>query len=257
MKSVVYMDTNKAYIDDLRVKSTLTELLVERATVYGKGVRSNIRMWSTAIVFAGLSLTWVSIANSVYVQEIGKLPFWKMFFVSGLNLSLVFFGTLVGYLTVYNLLKTVTHIALFSKGKYFQRKAKGYSTLYYKASMGAFTDLFFESEGAISKVTVSNYYASLFNVGDKVPTMYEYVMFNNGVRVKVVRECVGSRANSFADLKFETEFHFVDGQEDAHNLLQERLNGTSGKPMGITHQERSHDYAIASQYAITSSSYGR
>lgn len=257
MKSVVYMDTTKAFIDDLRVKSTLTDLLVERATVYGKGVRSNVRVWSTAVVFAGLSLAWVSIANSVYVQEIGKLPFWKMFFVSGLNLSLVFFGTLVGYLTVYNLLKTITHLVLFSKGKYFQRKAKGYSNLYYKAPMGAFTDLFFESEGAVSKVTVSNYYASLFNVGDKVPTVHEYVMFNNGVRVKVVRECVGSRANSFADLKFETEFHFVEGQNDARNLLQERLNGTTGQPLGISSQERSHDYAIASQYTIRPNSFGR
>ena len=58
-----------------------------------------------------------------------------------------------------------------------------------------------QSNGYVSKVSVPTHYANRFNLGDMVPVDVVVLMYKQSGKVRVVTNCVGSRANDEQEFK--------------------------------------------------------
>lgn len=196
MNNVVYMTEMQERANALEVESTLCSLFRERVETKGKQVRSlcrSIALWVTL----GVSTWYLSdMGWNIYQQQIQNSTFVIRFLVSALNLLIFLGGFAVMYTVLFYLSHTLIGYSLFSRGEYFERKDSTYLPLYDKVERGYYTDMYFQSNGYTSKVSVPNHYASKFEVGTLVPVDVSVLMFKQSGRVRVVTNCVGSRANN-------------------------------------------------------------
>lgn len=211
---IIYLDEEQRLVDRLDVESTMATLFKERVEAYGKQVRSSSKVGALLLTLGVSSWFLYQVSNSLYVQGLSDLPTLTRFIVSGLNLLVFGFVFTVGYLVAYHTLKTFRGVSLFSKGEYFERKDSTFMPLHYKVDRGYYVDLYFNSNGYTSKVSVSPAYASLYEVGSRVPVMVDVLMYKGSGKVRVVSACVGSRADNLDDYRQEMEAHFAQTEAE-------------------------------------------
>ena len=195
MTNIVYMTEKQEQQTRLDVESNLASLFRERVETKGKQVRSfsrNVALWVTLALS-----TWFSadMGLEIYQQQLLSESFLIRFVVSALNLLIFLGGFSVVYIATYNFTKTVVGFNLFSRGEYYERKDSTYLPLFEKLDKGYYVDMYFQSNGYVSKVSVPSHYASRFEIGDLVPVEVVVLMYKQSGKVRVVTNCVGSRAN--------------------------------------------------------------
>ena len=196
MNNVVYMMEGQERSNQLEVESNLASLFRERVETKGKQVRSlcrNIALWGTLAVS-----TWflADMGLELYRQQLMESTYFVRFLVSALNLLVFLGGFAIFYTFLYHVSRTVVGYSLFSRGEYYERKDSTYLPLFDKIERGYYTDMYFQSNGYISKVSVPNHYAQRFDLGASVPVDVAILMYKQSGRVRLVRNCVGSRANN-------------------------------------------------------------
>lgn len=195
MTNIVYMTEKQEQQTHLDIESNLASLFRERVETKGKQVRSfsrNIALWVTLALS-----TWflADMGLEIYQQQLLSESFLIRFVVSALNLLIFLGGFSVVYIVTYNFTKTVVGFNLFSRGEYYERKDSTYLPLFEKLDKGYYVDMYFQSNGYVSKVSVPSHYASRFEIGDLVPVEVVVLMYKQSGKVRVVTNCVGSRAN--------------------------------------------------------------
>ena len=196
MNNVVYMTEGQERSNQLEVESNLASLFRERVETKGKQVRSlcrNIALWGTLAVS-----TWflADMGLEIYRQQLMESTYFVRFLVSALNLLVFLGGFAIFYTFLYHVSRTVVGYSLFSRGEYYERKDSTYLPLFDKIERGYYTDMYFQSNGYISKVSVPNHYAQRFDLGASVPVDVAILMYKQSGRVRLVTNCVGSRANN-------------------------------------------------------------
>ena len=196
MNNVVYMTEGQERSNQLEVESNLASLFRERVETKGKQVRSlcrNIALWGTLAVS-----TWflADMGLEIYRQQLMESTYFVRFLVSALNLLVFLGGFAIFYTFLYHVSRTVVGYSLFSRGEYYERKDSTYLPLFDKIERGYYTDMYFQSNGYISKVSVPNHYANRFELGVSVPVDVAILMYKQSGRVRLVTNCVGSRANN-------------------------------------------------------------
>lgn len=195
MTNIVYMTEKQEQQTRLDIESNLASLFRERVETKGKQVRSfsrTIALWVTLALS-----TWflADMGLEIYQQQLLSESFLIRFVVSALNLLIFLGGFSVVYIVTYNFTKTVVGFNLFSRGEYYERKDSTYLPLFEKLDKGYYVDMYFQSNGYVSKVSVPSHYASRFEIGDLVPVEVVVLMYKQSGKVRVVTNCVGSRAN--------------------------------------------------------------
>lgn len=196
LSNIVYMNGDQAVVDRLEVESNIANLFRERVETRGKQVRSACR---TAALWVTLGVsTWflADMGLKIYTQQIQNMAFPTRFLISALNLLVFLGGFAILYTMLYHTFRTFVGYNLFSRGEYFERKDSTYLPLYYKVDKGYYVDMYFQSNGYISKVSVPQNYAANFEVGSQVPVAVSVLMYKQSGRVRVVTNCVGSRADN-------------------------------------------------------------
>ena len=196
MHNIVYMTESQERSNQLEVESNLASLFIERVETKGKQVRSlcrNIALWGTLAVS-----TWflADMGLELYRQQLMESTYFVRFLVSALNLLVFLGGFAIFYTFLYHVNRTVVGYSLFSRGEYYERKDSTYLPLFDKIERGYYTDMYFQSNGYISKVSVPNHYANRFELGASVPVDVAILMYKQSGRVRLVTNCVGSRANN-------------------------------------------------------------
>ena len=196
MHNIVYMTENQERSNQLEVESNLASLFRERVETKGKQVRSlcrNIALWGTLAVS-----TWflADMGLEIYRQQLLESTYFVRFLVSALNLLVFLGGFAIFYTFLYHVSRTIVGYSLFSRGEYYERKDSTYLPLFDKIERGYYTDMYFQSNGYISKVSVPNHYAQRFDLGASVPVDVAILMYKQSGRVRLVTNCVGSRANN-------------------------------------------------------------
>lgn len=196
MHNIVYMTESQERSNQLEVESNLASLFRERVETKGKQVRSlcrNIALWGTLAVS-----TWflADMGLEIYRQQLLESTYFVRFLVSALNLLVFLGGFAIFYTFLYHVSRTVVGYSLFSRGEYYERKDSTYLPLFDKIERGYYTDMYFQSNGYISKVSVPNHYAQRFDLGASVPVDVAILMYKQSGRVRLVTNCVGSRANN-------------------------------------------------------------
>lgn len=196
MHNIVYMTESQERSNQLEVESNLASLFRERVETKGKQVRSlcrNIALWGTLAVS-----TWflADMGLELYRQQLMESTYFVRFLVSALNLLVFLGGFAIFYTFLYHVSRTVVGYSLFSRGEYYERKDSTYLPLFDKIERGYYTDMYFQSNGYISKVSVPNHYANRFELGASVPVDVAILMYKQSGRVRLVTNCVGSRANN-------------------------------------------------------------
>ena len=196
MHNIVYMTESQERSNQLEVESNLASLFRERVETRGKQVRSlcrNVALWGTLAVS-----TWflADMGLEIYQQQLLESTYMVRFLVSALNLLVFLGGFTIFYTFLYHVSRTVVGYSLFSRGEYYERKDSTYLPLFDKIERGYYTDMYFQSNGYISKVSVPNHYAQRFDLGASVPVDVAILMYKQSGRVRLVTNCVGSRANN-------------------------------------------------------------
>ena len=196
MHNIIYMTESQERSNQLEVESNLASLFRERVETKGKQVRSlcrNIALWGTLAVS-----TWflADMGLEIYRQQLLESTYFVRFLVSALNLLVFLGGFAIFYTFLYHVSRTVVGYSLFSRGEYYERKDSTYLPLFDKIERGYYTDMYFQSNGYISKVSVPNHYAQRFDLGASVPVDVAILMYKQSGRVRLVTNCVGSRANN-------------------------------------------------------------
>lgn len=227
MNNIVYMTENQERLNRLDVESTLASLFRERVETKGKQVRSfcrSLALWVTL----GLS-TWflADIGLKIYQQQLLSENFAIRFVVSALNLLIFLGGFIVVYTAMYHLSRTIIGFNLFSRGEYYERKDSTYLPLFDKVDKGYFVEMYFQSNGYVSKVSVPTHYANRFNLGDMVPVDVVVLMYKQSGKVRVVTNCVGSRANDEQEFKETLWRHNGNLKTNSINYLNALASGSS------------------------------
>ena len=196
MHNVVYLNNVQERSNQLEIESNLASLFRERVETKGKQVRSlcrNIALWGTLAVS-----TWflADMGLEIYQQQLLDSTYLVRFLVSALNLLVFLGGFAIFYTVLYQVSRTIVGYSLFSRGEYYERKDSTYLPLFDKIERGYYTDMYFQSNGYISKVSVPNHYAQRFEIGASVPVDVAILMYKQSGRVRLVTNCVGSRANN-------------------------------------------------------------
>lgn len=196
MHNVVYLNNVQERSNQLEIESNLASLFRERVETKGKQVRSlcrNIALWGTLAVS-----TWflADMGLEIYQQQLLDSTYLVRFLVSALNLLVFLGGFAIFYTVLYQVSRTIVGYSLFSRGEYYERKDSTYLPLFDKIERGYYTDMYFQSNGYISKVSVPNHYANRFELGASVPVDVAILMYKQSGRVRLVTNCVGSRANN-------------------------------------------------------------
>lgn len=226
MHNIVYMTENQERSNQLEVESNLASLFRERVETKGKQVRSfcrNIALWGTLAVS-----TWflADMGLEIYQQQLMESTYFVRFLVSALNLLVFLGGFAVFYTFLYQVSRTIVGYSLFSRGEYFERKDSTYLPLFDKIERGYYTDMYFQSNGYISKVSVPNHYAARFDLGTDVPVDVVILMYKQSGRVRLVTNCVGSRANNEQEFQ-ETLWRHSGNLKAPHTVYEQILSGST------------------------------
>ena len=225
MHNVVYLNKVQERSNQLEIESNLASLFRERVETKGKQVRSlcrNIALWGTLAVS-----TWflADMGLEIYQQQLLDSTYLVRFLVSALNLLVFLGGFAVFYTVLYHVSRTVVGYRLFSRGEYYERKDSTYLPLFDKIERGYYTDMYFQSNGYISKVSVPNHYAQRFDLGASVPVDVAILMYKQSGRVRLVTNCVGSRANN--EQEFQETLWRHNGNLKAPKIAyQQALSGS-------------------------------
>ena len=225
MHNIVYMNNIQERSNQLEVESNLASLFRERVETKGKQVRSlcrNIALWGTLAVS-----TWflADMGLEIYQQQLLDSTYLVRFLVSALNLLVFLGGFAILYTVLYQVSRTVVGYSLFSRGEYYERKDSTYLPLFDKIERGYYTDMYFQSNGYISKVSVPNHYAQRFEIGSNVPVDVAILMYKQSGRVRLVTNCVGSRANN--EQEFQETLWRHNGTLKAPKMVyQQALSGS-------------------------------
>lgn len=225
MNNVVYMTEGQERSNQLEVESNLASLFRERVETKGKQVRSlcrNIALWGTLAVS-----TWflADMGLEIYRQQLMESTYFVRFLVSALNLLVFLGGFAIFYTFLYHVSRTVVGYSLFSRGEYYERKDSTYLPLFDKIERGYYTDMYFQSNGYISKVSVPNHYAQRFDLGASVPVDVAILMYKQSGRVRLVRNCVGSRANNEKEFQ-ETLWRHNGNLKSPQTAYQQAVSST-------------------------------
>ena len=226
MHNIVYMTENQERSNQLEVESNLASLFRERVETKGKQVRSfcrNIALWGTLAVS-----TWflADMGLEIYQQQLMESTYFVRFLVSALNLLVFLGGFAVFYTFLYQVSRTIVGYSLFSRGEYFERKDSTYLPLFDKIERGYYTDMYFQSNGYISKVSVPNHYAARFDLGTDVPVDAVILIYKQSGRVRLVTNCVGSRANNEQEFQ-ETLWRHSGNLKAPHTVYEQILSGST------------------------------
>ena len=229
MNNVVYMTEDQERSNRLEVESNLANLFRERVETKGKQVRSlcrNIALWVTL----GVS-TWflADMGLKLYEQQLMNSTYTIRFLISALNLLVFLGGFSVMYFTMYHLSHTLVGFRLFNRGEYYERKDSTHLPLFDKIERGYYTDMYFQSNGNISKVSVPNHYANRFELGASVPVDVAILMYKQSGRVRLVTNCVGSRANNEQEFQ-ETLWRHNGNLKAPQKAYQQALTGSVSTP---------------------------
>ena len=225
MHNVVYLNNVQERSNQLEVESNLASLFRERVETKGKQVRSlcrNIALWGTLAVS-----TWflADVGLEVYQQQLLESTYLVRFLVSALNLLVFLGGFAIFYTVLYHVSRTVVGYRLFSRGEYYERKDSTYLPLFDKIERGYYIDMYFQSNGYISKVSVPNHYAQRFEIGASVPVDVAILMYKQSGRVRLVTNCVGSRANNEQEFQ-ETLWRHNGNLKASKMAYQQALEGS-------------------------------
>jgi len=232
MNNVVYMTEGQERSNQLEVESNLASLFRERVETKGKQVRSlcrNIALWGTLAVS-----TWflADMGLEIYRQQLMESTYFVRFLVSALNLLVFLGGFAIFYTFLYHVSRTVVGYSLFSRGEYYERKDSTYLPLFDKIERGYYTDMYFQSNGYISKVSVPNHYAQRFDLGASVPVDVAILMYKQSGRVRLVRNCVGSRANNEKEFQ-ETLWRHNGNLKSPQTAYQQAVSS----PVSVTQKQ--------------------
>lgn len=229
MHNIVYMTESQERSNQLEVESNLASLFRERVETKGKQVRSlcrNIALWGTLVVS-----TWflADMGLEIYRQQLLESTYFVRFLVSALNLLVFLGGFAIFYTFLYQVSRTVVGYSLFSRGEYYERKDSTYLPLFDKIERGYYTDMYFQSNGYISKVSVPNHYAQRFDLGASVPVDVAILMYKQSGRVRLVTNCVGSRANNEKEFQ-ETLWRHNGNLKVPQKVYQQAFVGSVSNP---------------------------
>ena len=232
MHNIVYMTESQERSNQLEVESNLASLFRERVETKGKQVRSlcrNIALWGTLAVS-----TWflADMGLEIYRQQLMESTYFVRFLVSALNLLVFLGGFAIFYTFLYHVSRTVVGYSLFSRGEYYERKDSTYLPLFDKIERGYYTDMYFQSNGYISKVSVPNHYAQRFDLGASVPVDVAILMYKQSGRVRLVRNCVGSRANNEKEFQ-ETLWRHNGNLKSPQTAYQQAVSS----PVSVTQKQ--------------------
>lgn len=225
MHNVVYLNNVQERSNQLEIESNLASLFRERVETKGKQVRSlcrNIALWGTLAVSAWFL---ADMGLEIYQQQLLDSTYLVRFLVSALNLLVFLGGFAIFYTVLYQVSRTIVGYSLFSRGEYYERKDSTYLPLFDKIERGYYTDMYFQSNGYISKVSVPNHYAQRFEIGASVPVDVAILMYKQSGRVRLVTNCVGSRANN--EQEFQETLWRHNGNLKASKMdYQQALDGS-------------------------------
>lgn len=230
MKSkVVYMDTNKAYEDELEYKASMTDLFRERVKEKYKGMTSQARLIASILVFLGVSYHLSSLSATVYFQGVSNASLPVKMIVSVLTLLVYSFIALISYALAFNVVKLGLSLYNYDKGIFMYNKVKTTARLHRKVVRGTYTSMYFRSRGVVSRVNVPNFYASLYDNGAFVPVVVEVLILNCSEKTKRVYSCVGSRSDSLPQLTHELSSHYsgIPQSQDQYLNLQSRIDSST------------------------------
>lgn len=225
MHNVVYLNNVQERSNQLEIESNLASLFRERVETKGKQVRSlcrNIALWGTLAVS-----TWflADMGLEIYQQQLLDSTYLVRFLVSALNLLVFLGGFAIFYTVLYQVSRTIVGYSLFSRGEYYERKDSTYLPLFDKIERGYYTDMYFQSNGYISKVSVPNHYAQRFEISASVPVDVAILMYKQSGRVRLVTNCVGSRANNEQEFQ-ETLWRHNGNLKAPQSAYQQALSGS-------------------------------
>ena len=168
----------------------------------------------------------------IYRQQLMESTYFVRFLVSALNLLVFLGGFAIFYTFLYHVSRTVVGYSLFSRGEYYERKDSTYLPLFDKIERGYYTDMYFQSNGYISKVSVPNHYAQRFDLGASVPVDVAILMYKQSGRVRLVRNCVGSRANNEKEFQ-ETLWRHNGNLKSPQTAYQQAVSS----PVSVTQKQ--------------------